>query len=71
MVGTLYMVAAVVEPTVNEQNDGKIGEVVIAPTPLIAENAEVAKTVLSRMIPQSFVGDLNRMKLMVQPFCKC
>ena len=69
MEGTLYLVAAVVTPRKKEiEEDGKLSQVVLEPTPVIARDDKDAaiKVVMGNSDLQQV--DADRLEVIVRPF---
>lgn len=66
----LFWVAAILHPTIKEfEDDGAIGEVIVAPKCLMASNEAQASTLLGRELPAEKVGMVgHRLEVVVRPF---
>ena len=67
----LFEVAILLEPTSNEEADGKLEEIIIPPTPIIAKNLESAGVAVSVKFADKLKDvDTSRMKVLVRPFVR-
>jgi len=64
----LYEVAILETPTKNEAEDGKGERLVLAPTPVVAADAQAAGIAAVLDVGKDIVCDRNRMKVLVRPF---
>lgn len=65
----LYEVAAVLEPTPKEDEDGKLEELILGPITVIAANPEAAgMTVILNNATEFSKKDPSRVKMLIRPF---
>jgi len=64
----LYHCAVLLHPTTEEREKGASTRVLVAHKVLLAPNADTAKTMVGRDIPEDELGKVDRIEVCVSPF---
>lgn len=65
----LFEYAVVLQPkTDKDGNETDAGKIIVDPTTVLAKDPQAAQLLAGRAIPEEFIGDLDRLTLVVRPF---
>jgi len=68
MTDNLYEVAALLDPTEEEQEKGERSRLVVDPVVFVANSEAEARIMAARDIPENLESELGRVRILVRPF---